>query len=145
MKLVKQISFTQHLLKQNRQQRYILRIKYKLYNTIHTRQNITQFSPLHLFHIYPDPQLAIAHRPQLFTKQTCNLKHYKQRERERHQYHCKQMTDLDGARDGDRVEALSLDRSLATAQAATWIFQELVICALFFLNKKMDITHLRIC
>ena len=52
------------------------------------------------------------------------------------------MTDLDGARDGDRVEALGLGRSLATAQAAIWIFQELEICALFFFNEKMDITHL---
>ena len=42
------------------------------------------------------------------------------------------MTDLDGARDGDRVEALSLGRSLDTAWAAIWIFQELEICALFF-------------
>ena len=144
MKLVKQISFYTTFTKAK--QTTAIHPTHKMQAVQHyTFINITKFSPLFLYHTYPDPQLVIAHRPQLFTKQICNLKHYKQRERERHQYHCKQMTDLDGARDGDRVEALSLGRSLDTAQAAIWIFQELEICALFFFNEKMDITHLRIC
>ena len=136
MKLVKQISFYTTFTKAN--QTTAIQTTHKMQAV----QHYTFIKPLQSLLLYfccityPDPQLVIAHRPQLFTKQICNLKHYKQRERERHQYHCKQMTDLDGARDGDRVEALSLGRSLDTAQAAIWIFQELEICGLFFLMKK---------